>query len=173
MADLWFPWCSSGDEDCCGGVSGHGSCFACGDCYEVPTGGAGGPLQWLAKIGTVGGVCFGASCAAAGGDHYLDYLAACTWESPAFTLCTIASCFRWRLAILGFPGCDPNPAAAFTMILSLANTCSASEIARWGNSAGDLTCNDAIVLVPFSTLGVCGWPSTGSMPNIEVEPIWT
>lgn len=182
MADLWYPWCSSGD-DCCGSTVGHGNCFACGGTcrvfgvdhpgYDVPPGGAGGPLQWLAHCPATSFTCFGQSCAAAGGDHYLDYVSGCTWSSPSFTLCAVPGCYAWQLSIGAYPQCDPNPAAADEMRLQLVNFCGGAVIASWVNPAGaTLTCNGTNTLSPWTTNGAC-YMGGVNMPPIDVEPIWT
>lgn len=179
MTDLWYPWCATGD-DCCGGGVGHGNCFCCSDDpggYDVPPGGDGGPLQWLAHCGTVGGTCFGQSCANAAGDHYLDYSTGCTWVSPTFTLCGTPN-NAWVLSIGVYPACDGNPVGRNAMRLILVNLDSGVEIARYEppcpnlvNGQCDppvnLTCNGTNTLELVQSLGLCTLPAT-----IDVESVW-
>lgn len=181
MADLWYPWC------CCDeGPGGTANCFACGDCYSVPSGGSGGPLQWLVHVPTsVAGLCLGAPCTPAGGDHYLDYVSGCTWISPTFSLCGVSGCFAWILSIGNYPACDPNPVNADQIRLQLANICSGVELARWQNACDavigwpadprcdppvNLTCDGTMTLVAAGNIGLCFFPS---QPNLDVEPVYT
>lgn len=189
MADLWFPWCSTGAADCCDdGGPGTAACFACGDCYEVPPGGAGGPLQWLARIGTMTGACLGIACTG-GGDQYLDYVLGCTWRSPLISNCGVADCFAWTLNINPYPGCDPNPVDIRIMQLRFGNVCTGSEILRYDNECAlrvseatggicflppcrcdppvNLTCNGPITLEKTVDLGLCSTPAT-----VDVEPVY-
>ena len=191
MAELWYPWCSTGDE-CCGDPVPHGNCFCCGEgFYEVPPGGNGGPLQWLVHApATIPGSCFGLPCSTAAGDWYLDYVSACTWNGPLFNLCDaidpITNDAKWVLSIGNYPACDANPVDRDAMRLSLVS--GTGEVARWENPCVtriglpnnprcdppvSLTCNGPNTLVNVANLGVC-WPVFGgiSPPDIIVEPVW-